>query len=211
MACVTRLIPARHANSKGGTLNRRILLYIGIFLAFAAGGITLIVINNQRGGAALENVFNESTAFEVRYPDEWMYQIPVANVFVLAPSVVLNEATPGPSVTIQRTTTFGAGGDSLDVILPTFLENNNLTGENAENWEQVGDVRETEISGRPALTVDYRGSATPDVPVSWMEISVTLAESEEMVYFIFSSAPESLWLEFEDTVHAIVESIDIKE
>ncbi len=191
-------------------MNRRLVLYALPFVIVAVAAVAFISLNNG-SGVDLANTFNESTAFEVRYPESWAYQIPVADVFVLAPLVLLNEGAEGPSVTIQRATPFEAGGDALDIILQTYLERNHLAGETAEGWEQLGDLSETEIGGRPAIMVELRGSITPQDPLNHTRIVVALSENEEMVYFFFASAPDSLWSEFDDTLDVILDSVVIKE
>lgn len=191
-------------------MNRRLVLYALPFVIVAVAAIAYITLNNG-SGVDLSNTFDESTAFEVRYPESWAYQIPAANVFVLAPPVLLNEGEEGPSITIQRATPFEAGGDALDIILQTYLERNNLIGDTAEGWEQLNDFSETEIGGRPALSVELRGSITPQDTLNHTKIIVAQSENEDMVYFFFASAPDSLWSEFDDTLDAILDSVLIKE
>lgn len=189
-------------------MNRQFVMLIGLFIIIAGGAVAFVLSSNSDDPNALTNTFDDSTAFTVDYPDRWDYRIPAANAFLLAPVPVLDELEAGPSLTIQRTTRFEAGGDTPDAILTTFLERNNLTGADS-NWTQR-DTLALQIDGQDAVGVEISGNDDLDGDPQRTQIFVTIADNN-MVYFIFLSAPETLWDDFAETLIAMRNSLQILE
>jgi len=185
------------------------MLLIGLFVIIAGSAIAFVTLNNDENPGALVNSFDDSTAFTLDYPDQWDYRIPAANTFLLAPLPVLDDLEAGPSVTVLRTNRFEAGGDTGDDILTTFLARNALTGDDS-NWTQIDAGLTAQIGGQNAVGIEISGNDDPEGEPLRTQIFVTLSENN-MVYFVFLSAPETLWDDFVDTLTAMRDSVEILE
>ena len=157
----------------------------------------------------LTHQYQESpTALSFSYPDGWQYHIPQTNMLIIAPPALFR-LEPAPSIVVQRNLGL-IGEGSLNAIMDAYLRRGPFAGTHA--WQQVFPIAETVIDGRRALTVVLQGRdlANVDSEELWSRIIVTQAASK-MVYIFVATVPLSQRYTYENTLTAVLSSVEIRE
>jgi hypothetical protein len=153
--------------------------------------ITFVIVRDVQtpitpGGAApLTQTFDQSTAFTLKYPDGWEYTIPIAGVFLLAPSETLYNNQPGPTLTVQRTAPLSVSG-TLENALIEYLNGGPLR--TPGQWRVTDPIHAIEFHGRDARMVEVEGANSSASPTMHSRIIVTAADNS-FVYLFISLMP----------------------
>jgi hypothetical protein len=156
----------------------------------------------------LTQTFNASpTGFTFRYPDGWVYEIPITGLMVMGKPETIDGNQPGPTFTIQRNNPVSVYA-SLDEALDQYLRRGPLRSD--RQWHKLGDISRSTFLQRDALVVDIEGAENQASPVMRGHIIATTANNT-FVYIIIFTAPLETWERDERALRAILGSLQILE
>jgi hypothetical protein len=181
-----------------------------IILIFVIGFAALVAVpgdDQDSEPVVLSNTYDLSpTAFNLDYPEDWIFQIPQAGILVFAPESTLR-GTPGPALVVRRSELLAVGG-GLDGALDNYLANGPLRPN--RHWEITEERSQTTIGDREALRIELVGSELADAPLLHTLILVARA-GNGVVYFISFTAPKETWNATLPIIDAIWASMVIVE
>lgn len=158
---------------------------------------------------SLQHQYLESpTAFAFSYPEDWLYNIPHANTLIIAPPALF-QLELSPNIVVYRNLGLISAG-SLDAMMDTYLRRGPLHGKHA--WQQVGERVVSRIADRSALTVVLQGRDLARIESEELRIQITITQADnKMVYIFVTTVPVAQRFHYENTLAAILSSVEIRE
>ena len=148
------------------------------------------------------------TAFTFYFPESWQYHIPQVNTLIIAPPELF-QLEPAPNIVVQRNLGL-IGEGSLNSIMETYLRRGPLNGKHA--WRQIGERSESQIAGRTALTTVLQGRDLAEVESEELFTQITITQADNrMVYILVATVPVNQRYHYENTLAAILSSVEILE
>ncbi|MEO8606466.1 MAG: hypothetical protein ABI690_01175 [Chloroflexota bacterium] len=175
--------------------------------------IAVVLLLTRTGSPAASNdgltrTFNNSpTGFTFRYPDGWQYTIPMQGLLVIGAADTMNNSTPGPTFTVQRSEPLSVYG-TLDDALELYLRRGPMRPD--RSWAKLGEIAKSTFAGRDALVVDIQGKENEVSPELRAHVLITTSQNT-FVYTIILTAPAADWATQEPTLTAMLNSLQMSE
>ena len=154
--------------------------------------------------------FQNENAFDILYPSHWISDLMRQGMMVFGLEQTLFKGEPGPMVMVLRIPTAQVHGN-LDGEFRHFLD----FGPRREGYEEVGEVRETEIGGRPAYVVEMSFEGVEAEGADFrlpMQAYIAGVEADSgAVYILSGTVPAEQWPQNEEAIKVMVSSITLNE
>lgn len=185
------------------------LLIILLLISRFWGDRHPLQLQNFAPAYPLSHQYQESpTAFTFHFPEGWQYHIPQVNTLIIAPPELF-QLEPAPNIVVQRNLGL-IGEGSLNSIMETYLHRGPLNGKHA--WQQIGEQSESQIAGRNALTTVLQGRDLAEVASEELFTQITITQADnKMVYIIVATVPVNQRYQYQNTLTAILSSVEILE
>lgn len=161
---------------------------------------------SDTGSTVLAEQF-QSQDFSIRYPSDWQYQIPQANMLFMASPAVLAGNT-GATLTFHRSQTLSSQATTLAERLDAYLQRGPLRQD--RHWSITTAATDMQFDGYPALQVVVEGSETEGALTMRSEI-YSIQSAVDRVYILTLTAPLADWQQAAPLMYAIRDSIDIHQ
>lgn len=182
---------------------------LSIFLMSCQDGPTPDVVEPTSQAVQMARFENEN-AFDILYPSHWISDLLRQGMMVFGLEQTLFKGEPGPMVMVLRIPTAQVHGN-LDGEFRHFLD----FGPRREGYEEIGEVREIEIDGRPAFVVEmaFEGVAAEGAEFRLpMQAYIAGVEADSgAVYILSGTVPAEQWAQNEQAIKVMVSSITINE
>lgn len=151
------------------------------------------------------SIYEGPGSVDLLYPAEWKFLIPQTGLLVFGARETIDQAQPGPMMTVLRVSALSADEDAAGE-LNHYLE----FGPYRSGYELVGDIETFSLIDREGLQarLTYAGNEE-NIP---MEAYIAAAEADNGAIYIFTgTSPADVWEAYEQTFRVMVNSVEFNE